>query len=187
MIVRLVPVALQPTELGLLSWLGAALTRTIGLSTVLAPGIPISPGWRTGRGAPLSSADLIDYLIERYPEAHLPGTPGWTLALTIEDLCAPERAFVFGEATLGGAWAVVSTFRLGAFGSVEDPLPFRARLLKEAVHELGHLAGLPHCRQPDCVMAESPMPRDIDRKGVEFCDHCRTLFHNTLVVGSDDA
>jgi archaemetzincin len=64
---------------------------------------------------------------------------------------------------------VVSTARL-LFGA-NDEL-FRARLLKEAVHELGHTLGLDHCSDPRCVMHFSNKLADTDVKGDAYCDRC---------------
>jgi len=47
------------------------------------------------------------------------------------------------------------------------------RALKEAVHELGHLLGLPHCDNPRCIMFFSNTLADTDRKGPGFCPACR--------------
>ena len=50
---------------------------------------------------------------------------------------------------------------------------FRERLLKEALHELGHLAGLAHCDDPACLMAQSADVAAVDRKGAALCAPCR--------------
>ena len=47
------------------------------------------------------------------------------------------------------------------------------RLLKEAVHELGHTFGLRHCADWQCVMSSSHAVERLDIKGVEFCAACR--------------
>lgn len=80
----------------------------------------------------------------------------------------PIDHFVFGIASPGGA-CVVSTARL-AIGA--DDALFRARLLKEAVHELGHTLGLEHCTDPGCVMHFSNSLADTDRKGAACCRRC---------------
>lgn len=44
----------------------------------------------------------------------------------------------------------------------------RERLLKEAVHELGHTLGLPHCEDYQCVMSASHAIELVDLKTSRF-------------------
>lgn len=90
------------------------------------------------------------------------------LAMTHRDLFALDLNFVFGIASAAGA-CLVSTARL--VEGADDAL-FRARLLKEAVHELGHTLGLQHCPDPGCVMHFSNSLADTDRKGDAYCGRC---------------
>ncbi|MEM1578846.1 MAG: archaemetzincin family Zn-dependent metalloprotease [Archaeoglobaceae archaeon] len=92
-----------------------------------------------------------------------------TLAITAEDIYANGMNFVFGEAEIGGLRAVVSYHRLRFFAN-EDLL--KKRLLKEAIHELGHVFGLLHCKTRGCVMNFSNDVFEVDKKGSEFCQKC---------------
>ncbi len=94
--------------------------------------------------------------------------------LTDRDLFIPIFTHVFGLAEFGGCSAVISLLRL-------DPafygLPFNENLLqqrlqKEVLHEYGHLLGLRHCIQYDCVMASSTTADALDIKGMRFCEIC---------------
>ena len=75
------------------------------------------------------------------------------LAITGVDLYADGLNFVFGEAQFPGRIALISLHRLkpSYYGEGNGKL-FKSRLRKEAVHELGHTFGLPHCPNPACVM-----------------------------------
>ena len=118
---------------------------------------------------PLSSNAIIDALARR-------AGPGdvWYLAVTDAELTAPGRTFVFGEATLGGRWAVVSSAHLDSPGTPAEIAS--ERLLKEAVHELGHLAGLSHCATGNCVMVPSSDSSHVDEKPLAFCASCGSKF-----------
>jgi archaemetzincin len=92
------------------------------------------------------------------------------LGVTARDVYAGGLNFAFGIADSPGRAAVISLFRLhiGA-----DGVLFRARALKEAVHELGHTLGLGHCPNPECVMHFSNSLADTDRKTSRLCPTCR--------------
>jgi archaemetzincin len=96
------------------------------------------------------------------------------LGVTGVDLFIPVLTFVFGEAQLDGAAAVVSTHRLASerYGLPPAPELLRQRLLKEAVHEVGHTCGLVHCHAARCVMTSSTYVEEIDLKGERFCARC---------------
>lgn len=104
------------------------------------------------------------------------------LGVATRDLFVPVLTFVFGEAQLDGNCAVVSTARLRdefyGLPAREDLL--RLRLIKEAVHELGHTFGLRHCPDWRCVMTSSHAVERIDVKEADFCPKCR----KTVAAGS---
>jgi archaemetzincin len=95
------------------------------------------------------------------------------LGVTSRDLYVAGLNFVFGLADSPGKAALISLHRLHA-GT--DEAAFRARMVKEASHELGHTRGLGHCADTRCVMAFSNSLADTDRKGKEFCSRCAYKF-----------
>lgn len=99
------------------------------------------------------------------------------LGITDVDLFIPILTFVFGEAQLGGSVAVISHHRLQQefYGLPPDDRLLQERTIKEAIHEVGHVAGLTHCHDYDCVMASSHAVEWLDLKSATFCDHCRSL------------
>jgi archaemetzincin len=105
-----------------------------------------------------------------------PTPPGSKLlAITSGDLFIPILTFVFGEAQMNGTCAVVSTFRLRQefYGLPPDVELLQSRLIKEAVHELGHTLGIAHCEDYNCVMAPSHAVEWIDLKNMALCEVCR--------------
>jgi archaemetzincin len=97
------------------------------------------------------------------------------LGVTSLDLYIPILTFVFGEAQMGGPCAVVSAHRLRQefYGLPSDRDILHQRLLKEAVHELGHTLNLRHCDDYNCVMAPSHAVEWIDLKENTLCTNCQ--------------
>jgi len=98
------------------------------------------------------------------------------LGVTTRDLYVPGLNFVFGEAHCPGKIAAISLFRLNPkfYGQSADNQLFYERAVKEAVHEVGHMLGLLHCRNSSCVMFFSNSILDTDRKKSTFCEKCST-------------
>ena len=82
---------------------------------------------------------------------------------------------MFGEADFQKNVAVISTVRLNQefYGLPENKQLFLERVTKEAVHELGHTHGLPHCPDPKCVMCFSNSLQDTDFKSCSLCGNCK--------------
>lgn len=97
------------------------------------------------------------------------------LGVAAVDLYIPILTFVFGEAQVGDACSVVSTHRLRQefYGLPPDGGLLAERLLKEAVHELGHTLELRHCEDYRCAMAPSHTVEWIDVKSASLCPGCR--------------
>ena len=155
-----------------LRWLMAPLEERFGYPCAIGEGVAMPPeAYNPRRGQYLSSAIL------RTLEERLPPDALRALGVADVDLYVPQLNFVFGEAQLGGRVAVISVARLQLefYGLEPNPMLARERMLKEAVHELGHTFGLRHCRNERCVMHFSNSLLDTDRKGDDFCPRCRRM------------
>ena len=127
-----------------------------------------------------SSTRILQWLVDRRPEyAHK------VLAVTDVDLFIPILTFVFGEAQLDGAAAIVSTARLRTNHGSSNTRLLTARLAKECVHELGHTFGLIHCNRPGCVMTRSVNVLDVDAKTASFCQDCWARYQELEREGSE--
>lgn len=161
--------------------LGRVLDRLFGTRSCRGVPLALHPAWRDPASGQVLSSAVVDALLDRAEALGRDPARCWTLGLTDADLYAPGLDFVFGEAAMGGGCAVVSLARLRE-GAGSDPATFRTRLLTEAVHEVGHLAGLDHCPDPGCVMNRSACVEESDRKGPHPCAACRALLSGAASV-----
>lgn len=115
------------------------------------------------------STPLISALLEKFEDFN-----GKIIGVTSGDLFVPVLTYVFGEAQLNGKVAVVSSHRLRDeyYGLPPDHELLHLRLVKEAVHELGHAFGLLHCNNYLCVMHSSTGVEEIDVKTERLCAPC---------------
>ena len=106
---------------------------------------------------------------------HLKRQPGdKMLGIVDVDLYSTDFDYIYGEADISLGIATLSLYRLHAefFDKAHDHSLFEERAVKEAVHELGHLFGLVHCRDKKCVMRFCPNPEDVDYKTRHICQRC---------------
>lgn len=167
---RLELVAVGQVDEDLLAELGRELDLRFGTHSFRGPPLPLLDDWLDPESGQYHSGAIVDALIARADALGTDGSRLWSLGVADADLYAPERTFVFGEATVHGCCAVLGLARLRPEG--RDPARFRARVLAEAVHELGHVAGLDHCPDPGCVMHPARQAADTDLRGPDFCPPC---------------
>jgi archaemetzincin len=156
-------------RLGTLEHLAVGLSRTFQTPCQIRPGLLESSfALEPGRGQYHSTAIL--QRLERAGECD-----ARVLGVTSVDLFVPVLTFVFGEAQLEGNCALVSMARLKEefYGMPAREDLLHERLLKEAVHELGHTFGLRHCDDWRCVMTSSHGVERLDIKTAEFCAACK--------------
>ena len=143
------------------------LTRAFGVPALRWDGLDRPRHAFDPRRKQHASGVVLRWLLEAGPRG------GKVLGVTDRDLFIPILTYVFGEAQLGGAAAVVSTARLLEDVELVGPRLLVERLAKEAVHEVGHAYGLLHCATPGCVMGRSPAVREVDEKSSDLCAECR--------------
>ncbi len=104
------------------------------------------------------------------------------LALCNFDAYSDDLNFVFGQAHMNGRVAAVYVPRLTQefYGLQKNENLFLQRVLKEAVHEIGHAFGLGHCPISGCVMHFSNSISDTDAKAKDFCENCRISIDKRL-------
>lgn len=102
------------------------------------------------------------------------------LGIIDKDIYSKTYNFIFGIAGRGSHAALISLARLREsfydnisviYKRKESPRDFEERILKEAIHELGHTFGLKHCYN-NCIMQFSNSLADTDKKPVKFCASC---------------
>ncbi len=113
------------------------------------------------------SDELLNFL-----EKHFEGR---ILGITKEDMYTQGLNFIFGQAKMKGRVALLSICRLNPifFHQPEDEGLFEKRIMKEAVHEVGHMLGLGHCNKRHCVMSFSNTVGQVDKKTKYLCDMCK--------------
>jgi len=96
------------------------------------------------------------------------------LAVTDEDLFLATDSFVFGHADSLGRVAIVSSHRLRPefYGLPQSNKILKERLLKVAIHQLGHINGLSNCDNADCVMFKATSITEMDDRQEGFCPKC---------------
>jgi archaemetzincin len=94
------------------------------------------------------------------------------LGVTEVDAFVAGLNYIFGLAA--GRKAMISLKRLHPefYGLAEDDELLKQRAQKEAMHELGHVLGLNHCPDQNCVMYFSNSILDTDFKDWRYCGRC---------------
>jgi archaemetzincin len=163
--IHLLPVGALPR--GTIEGLAARLSRLVSVACRPRAGPMAPPPLFEGRDQVDADRLLVSLEADAPPGAALVG-------LTALDMGIPIFTFVFGRARVGGRAAVVSLARLDPayYGLPASRDTLLARAAAEVLHELGHVAGLVHCRDPRCLMSFAGNVDKADARGVTFCRAC---------------
>jgi len=101
------------------------------------------------------------------------------LGVIDKDIFSSGLKFVFGRAIKAEdrpespivALISITRLRESFYGRTENKGLFELRILKEAIHELGHTFNLDHCNKL-CIMRFSNSISDTDKKPPKFCEDC---------------
>lgn len=126
---------------------------------------------------------LSDQLLSWLQQTLKPSKDTKVLAVCDFDAYFGKYNFCFGEAIIGGRVAAVYLQRLlpqDGNGDNKVLTLLQDRLIKEAIHELGHTFGLRHCSLGSCIMYKSKTILDTDIKRREFCKICICTLANSI-------
>ncbi len=126
-----------------------------------------------------SSTLIVKELVRRRPEDAVR-----FFGITERDLFIPMLTFVFGQAQLGGAAAVISLARLRQefYRMPPNRELLNARSAKETLHEMGHTFGLVHCPDKACAMSLATNIQQLDRKGDAYCASCEVILREAVTM-----
>lgn len=137
------------------------------VTTVEGPYIPEMEAYDGVKGQ--WRADAVAYGLAMWARrTHGCGDRCIILGVSPDDGYVPGLNFVFGIALPYASSAVIFTYRL----RTPSPEHYLERVRKEALHEVGHLLGLGHCRIRKCVMSFSNSVFEVDLKTDRFCPVC---------------
>jgi archaemetzincin len=156
--------------------IAAEITRVFGFSTAVDPVLlDISFALDQNRNQHHST------MILEQLAANAPNRAIKVIAIAQVDLFIPILTHVYGEAQLGGIASIVSTFRLNEGRSgMNISQKYIDRIVKEAIHELGHTFNLRHCPEHTCIMHYCRNEADVDRKSDELCRYCKVMLEDEI-------
>ncbi len=172
MLIRIVPLGNLSEKV--LQEIDAALREVFNARCKILPGLLIPQEsfnyWRKQY-----NAEKILNFVSKQAEAKFIDKAIPTLLVTDQDIYLEDLNFVFGVEDPEKSCCMVSIARLRPefYDQRPNPTVLNERAVKEAIHEIGHHLGLPHCKHSFCVMNFSPSVINVDRKQKYFCRGCK--------------
>ncbi len=152
--------------------------KTLSLDDLPAEARRVHPSWQVPQV-------LSTHLLDKVLKPRRPRNAAAVLGLTSSDLWPGEGwNFVFGQASLVDRVGVWSIYRNGKIDGTDDERRlFLRRTLKTALHETGHMFGIPHCIAYECGMNGANNRDEGDRQPLEFCPECQAKLWYTCGIG----
>ncbi|MBL0330786.1 MAG: Zn-dependent protease [Bacteroidetes bacterium] len=113
----------------------------------------------------------------KYLKLSLPKDYNLIIGITGTDISTKDDIHedwgVFGLGFMGGPSCIISDFRLKK--SAIDKKHLQQRIIKVALHELGHTLGLPHCTSSNkCLMKDANGTiKSVDEEEKQLCESCK--------------
>jgi len=157
------------------------ISSIIGVPATVSDNPVRMMGYVEGRKQ-LDAQVLLDS-IDAYKRRHVMKEP--LLLVVQQDLFKNGNSFVFGLARQSIGAAVVSAARLSNeyYGREANDDDLIDRITKEGAHEVGHLLGLGHCNNQECIMFKPDTLDELDRKKKMFCPSCEEQLVANLAPG----
>lgn len=164
-------ISIGKIENNLLSYLKKQLEGIFKEEFIIAPSIKIPDFTFDKTRNQYHGEEIINYILDK---SNL-DKYGKVLAITDQDLYIENRNFIFGIARPHERICIISLKRLyQEFHNLpRNEYLFKARALKEAIHELSHLWGAGHCAKERCVMHFSNDILEVDSKESQLCPSCK--------------
>jgi archaemetzincin len=165
--VYVLPLGQVPAQV--LEWIDGIVAEWLPMPSQRLGAVPVPQAAYDAKRGQYQSTEIMRAIAN-----HAPGDACRVLGVTEMDLAIPTLTFLFGQAQLDGAVALVSLARLRQefYGLPADEALLRERVAKEVLHELGHTFGLTHCHDPKCAMSLSTHVGLVDAKDESYCTNC---------------
>ena len=162
----------------LISYVVDGLQRAFGIKIVKGISLYLPEGFIDLSRLQYRGSEVLRWVSESYG-----GSDRILLGIVEGDAYVEGLNFIFGIASPALKTALVFTSRLRY--SADEKL-FLERVLKEVMHELGHVFGLSHCPNRRCVMSFSNSILDVDRKSRRYCINCFRKLRDLGIKVRDD-